>query len=166
MPHWLEKGPSPSVARLSSSDSYSNQPLSAPSQLAKDSPGSPIPIGSVLRGRFPPRVSYERFILSSTVYAFLRQFAKLVLTERPSHRQECIPMDVLAARVVVVVRTGVAEVVTVSTCSAAAVARVFATTTAPTTIPSRSAPRLPRHTPRQVPGKVRCAEGPPSARAR
>ena len=32
-------------------------------------------------------------------------------------------MDVLAARVVVVVRTGVAEVVTVSTCSAAAGAR-------------------------------------------
>ena len=60
-------------------NSYCNQPLSAPSQLAKDSPGSPILIGSVLRGRFPPRVSYERFILSSTVYAFLRQFAAPVL---------------------------------------------------------------------------------------
>ena len=60
-------------------------------------------------------------------------------------------MDVLAARVVVVVRTGVAEVVTVSTCSVAAVARVFTTTTAPTTIPSRSAPLLPHRTPRLVP---------------
>ena len=39
-------------------------------------------------------------------------------------------MDVLVARVVVVVRTGAAEVVTVSACSVAAVARVFTTTTA------------------------------------
>ena len=75
MPHWLEKGPSPSVARLSSCDSYSNQPLSSPSLSATDRPGSRIPIGSVLRGRFPPRISYERFGLSFTVYAFLRQFA-------------------------------------------------------------------------------------------
>ena len=63
--------------------SYSNQPRSSPSLSTTDSPGSEIPIGSVLRGRFPPRISYERFGLSFTVYAFLRQFA-LVIFEQAS----------------------------------------------------------------------------------
>ena len=84
MPHWLEKGPSLGWLGSHLVNSYCNQPLSAPSQVAKDSPGSSILIGSVLRGRYPPRISYERFCLSSTVYAFLRQFALVISQHVPS----------------------------------------------------------------------------------
>ena len=66
------KGAEPWMARLSSCDSYSNQPRSSPSLSATDSPGSRIPIG-MWSGYPPPSRSRTRTA------------ARLPAPEKPGH---------------------------------------------------------------------------------